>query len=173
MLSKNNALTPPVCSPPFVPPLHAMIHHGHLFLVVCFVPSLNGGHLRPILILIPIFFNYLVRLPEGWVNVPPTHSPSRATPLSGPTNRENRLLVECCILQPNSGYLKLRTRPLLYLLVHLTLAPQPRPRKLAGASAIPVVPVPGACSKLIVSYRAKSWGCGRCCQGNRGHCHWG
>jgi hypothetical protein len=106
----------------------------------------NGSHLRPSSFLFLYFFLSFNLLPQSKKNTPPyTLHPGRASsPSSLPLLHQ--LLVDCCVLQPNSGHLGPRPHPCLHFLMHLNSASQPREPAAARAN-----PPPGACNRLVGS----------------------
>jgi hypothetical protein len=137
------------------------------WLVVAFKIS-NSGHLRPLLYFIYVIFLSFNLLPQNKKNIPHMHSIPAVHPLHHPSYCCCQLLVDCCVLQPNSGNLRLRTHPPLYFLMHLNLASQPREPTVVRAN-----PPPGACNRLVGSRGTMIWGHGRCCHGNIGQSRWG
>jgi hypothetical protein len=101
-------------------------------------------------------------------NTLPIHSTLAAHPVHHPSYCCHQLLVDCCVLQPNGCHLRPRTHPLLYFLMHLHSASQPREPAAARAN-----PSPGACNRLMGSRSNMIWGHGRCCHGDIGKSRWG
>ncbi len=114
------------------------------------------------------FFCHSIHHSEIRKTTPPIHSTPAAHPLHHPSYRWRQLSVECCVLRPNSGYLRPRTHPPLYFSMFLYLASQPREPAVARAN-----PPPGACNRLVGSRGTMIWGHGRWCHGDKGQSCWG
>jgi hypothetical protein len=121
--------------------------------VVCKIS--NGGHLRPLLHYIFEIFSSFNSPPRNKKNTPLIHFSPAVHPLHHPSYCCCQLLIDCCVLQPNGGHLRPRTRPPLYFLIHLCLASQPRESAAARAN-----PLPGACNRLVGSGGTMIWGHG-------------
>ncbi len=93
----------------------------------------TAGHLRPLLYFIfVIFFVAQFAAPKSEKH-PPIHSTPAVHPLHRLSYRCLRLSVDCCVLRPNGGHLRPRTRPPLYFSMHLNSASQPREPAAARA----------------------------------------
>ncbi len=68
------------------------------------------------------FFSLFNSPPQNMKNTPPLHSTPAAHPLHHPSYRCCQLLVDCCVLGPNGGHVRQRTRPPPLFLMHLHLS---------------------------------------------------
>ncbi len=127
-----------LCHPPSVTP-------ACFWLVVACKIS-NGGHLRPSSDFISLIFFVVQFAAPKKEKHPPIHSTPATRPLHHPSYRCRQLSVDCCVLGPNGGHLRPRTRPPHYFLMNLHLASQPREPATARAN-----PPPGACNRLMGS----------------------
>jgi hypothetical protein len=128
----------------------------------------NSSQLRPWPYFIFVIFWSFNLPPQNKKNTPLIHSTPAVHPLHHPSYCCLRLLVDCCVLQPNGGHLRPRTHLPLYFLMHPNLAAQPREPATARAN-----PLPGACNRLVGSCGTMIWGHDRCCHGDLGQSRWG
>jgi hypothetical protein len=134
----------------------------HIFGWLLCVGSSIGGQLRPPCIVLILFFALLYLIPQMMGRHPPTRSTPAAPPIIHPIYRGHQILIGCCVLLLDSGHLRPRPQPNLYLSMGLVLAPQSMEPGTARVHRMP-----RACYRLIGSRGTKIWIRGKCCHGER------
>ncbi len=157
------------CSPNVLARSRVLSHPSSVvptrYWLVVMCKILNGGHLRPHRILFLYFCCCSICCPKQRNNTPHSLLPSgSSSPSSLPSPSLPPTIGDCYVLWPwpNSGHLRPRPRPSLYLLMHLKPASQPR-EPATTSTNLPL----GTCNRLIGSCVAMIWGHGRCCHGDR------
>jgi hypothetical protein len=95
---------PPTRSNPRAPPLQHPFYHGHQLLVDCCVLIDRRPPKVTVYFLFDIFLASNLS-PPTIGRRPPTRSDPREPPLQHPFYRSHQLLVDCCVLPINGGYL--------------------------------------------------------------------
>ena len=115
-------------------PISSPLRHARVFLVGCCVKKIERRPSKAFVVFYFCNFFSSFNSPPQKKNTPPLHSTPATHTLHHPSYRCHQLSVDCCVLGPNGGHLRPRTRPPLLFSMHLRSSAQPREPAAARAN---------------------------------------